>query len=67
MLGQGLLVFSLRHFSPLVIGLSLLTQPAVAVLAGWFAFDETLTAWDGLGMALVGAALVLERAGEKGG
>jgi drug/metabolite transporter (DMT)-like permease len=64
-LGQGLLVFSLRHFSPLIIGLSLLTQPAVAVLAGWFAFDEKLTRWDGIGMALVGAALVLARAGEK--
>jgi drug/metabolite transporter (DMT)-like permease len=64
--GQGLLVYALRHFPPLIIGLSLLTQPAVAVLAGWFAFHEALTAWDGIGMVLVGAALVLARAGEKG-
>lgn len=62
-LGQGLLVYSLRHFTPLVIGLTLLTQPAVAVLAGWFAFGETLTSWDGFGMLLVGGALVLARTG----
>ena len=62
-LGQGLLVYSLRHFSPLLIGLSLLTQPAVAILAGWFAFNETLTPWDGVGITLVGLALVLARTG----
>jgi drug/metabolite transporter (DMT)-like permease len=63
--GQGLLVYALRHFSPLVIGLSLMTQPAVAVLAGWFAFGEALTAWDGVGIVLVSLALVLARAGER--
>lgn len=64
-IGQGLLVYSLRHFPPLIIGLTLLTQPSISVLAGWFAFDETLTVWDGFGMALVAGALVLARAGEK--
>lgn len=63
--GQGLLVYSLRHFPPLVIGLMLLTQPSISIVAGWFAFGETLTVWDGLGMALVATALVLARAGEK--
>lgn len=63
--GQGLLVYSLRHFPPLIIGLSLLTQPSVSVIAGWFAFGETLSGWDFLGMTLVAAALVLARAGEK--
>lgn len=65
-IGQGLLVYSFRYFSPLVIGLALLTQPAIAVLAGWFAFGETLGAGDGIGMLLVAAALVIVRAGEKG-
>ncbi len=59
--GQGLLVYSLKHFPPLIIGLALLTQPAVAALSGWFAFGETVGAVDVLGMALVGAALVLAR------
>jgi drug/metabolite transporter (DMT)-like permease len=63
--GQGLLVYSLRHFPPLIIGLTLLTQPSISVIAGWLAFHETLTAWDSLGMFLVATALVLARAGEK--
>ena len=63
-IGQGLLVYALRHFPPLVIGLVLLMQPAVAVLAGWFAFSEVLTGWDALGMVLVAAALVIARAGD---
>ena len=60
-IGQGLLVFALRHFSPLVIGLALLTQPVTASLVGWSVFDEHLGVLDFLGMALVGSALVLAR------
>jgi drug/metabolite transporter (DMT)-like permease len=63
--GQGLLVYALRHFPPLIIGVMLLTQPGISIIAGWFAFDETLTVWDGLGMALVAGALVMARAGER--
>lgn len=62
--GQGLLVYSLGHFPPLVIGLVLLTQPAVSVLVGWLSFGEVLALPDAIGMALVGAALVLARLGE---
>jgi drug/metabolite transporter (DMT)-like permease len=66
-IGQGLLVYALGYFRPLVIGLALLTQPAVAALNGWLAFGETLSAADVAGMALLGLALVLARAaqGEK--
>ena len=64
-IGQGLLVYALRHFTPLMVGMALLTQPAVAVLSGWLAFGERLSAMDGLGMALVSAALVLAKAGAK--
>ena len=59
--GQGLLVYSLGHFSALIIGLALLTQPAIAAAVGWFAFGETLGALDIVGMVLVGAALLLAR------
>lgn len=62
-IGQGLLVYALRHFTPLVIGLALLTQPAVSVLAGWFAFGEMLGWLDAVGMIAVGGALVLARKG----
>jgi drug/metabolite transporter (DMT)-like permease len=61
LIGQGMLVYSLRHFSPLAIGLALLTQPAIASLAGWLAFGERLGAIDVVGMALHAAALVLAR------
>ncbi|MGY6550385.1 MAG: DMT family transporter [Erythrobacter sp.] len=62
LVGQGLLVYSLGYFPPLIIGLALLTQPAVAALYGWLAFGEVLSALDILGMVLVGAALVVARA-----
>lgn len=64
-LGQGLLVYSLKHFRPLVIGLMLLTQPVIGVLAGWLAFGETVGGVDLIGMALVASALVIARASEK--
>lgn len=62
-IGQGLLVYALGHFRPLVVGLMLLTQPAVGVIVGWLAFGEALGWRDGLGMALVATGLVLARAG----
>ncbi|MFA9200439.1 MAG: DMT family transporter, partial [Cypionkella sp.] len=65
--GQGLLVYALKHFSPLVVGMALLTQPAIAAAVGWLAFGETLGPLDLVGMALVSAALVLARARAPGG
>lgn len=62
LLGQGLLVYALRHFAPLTIGIALLTQPAVAALSGWLAFGERLGPADVAGMALLAGALVLARA-----
>ncbi|BBC72101.1 permease [Altererythrobacter sp. B11] len=66
LLGQGLLVYALRHFPPLVIGVGLLTQPAVGALAGWFAFREALSPLDLLGIGLVAAALVIARVARRG-
>ena len=65
LIGQGCLVYALKHFSPLVIGIALLTQPAVAALAGWLSFGELLTPLDLVGIALVGSALVLAKVGES--
>jgi drug/metabolite transporter (DMT)-like permease len=65
LIGQGLLVYALRHFSPLVIGIALLCQPAVAALAGWISFGEVLSPVDMFGIALVAVALMLARAGES--
>lgn len=62
LVGQGLMVFSLKYFPPLVVGLALLTQPAVASIYGWLAFGEVLSGLDIAGMVLVGAALAVARA-----
>lgn len=64
-IGQGLLVYSLKHFPPLVIGLALLTQPAIGVALGWAVFGEAVGGLDVVGMALVAAALVLARGIEQ--
>lgn len=63
--GQGLIVFALRHFSALIIGVVLLTQPAVSILIGWLVFGETMGPLDAIGMALIAAALLLGRLGES--
>lgn len=60
-IGQGLLVYALRHFSAFIVGLALLTQPALAVVVGWGVFGEVLSPLDFLGMGLVCAGLVLAR------
>ncbi|MEO6388354.1 MAG: DMT family transporter [Croceibacterium sp.] len=61
LVGQGLLIYALRHFTPLVIGIALLCQPAVAAVTGWLSFGEGLSAADLLGIGLVASALVLAR------
>jgi drug/metabolite transporter (DMT)-like permease len=63
-IGQGCLTYALPHFSPLIIGLALLLQPALSATAGWIAFDEALTPFDLIGGVLVMAALVMVRLSE---
>ncbi|HEY8592323.1 MAG TPA: DMT family transporter [Sphingomicrobium sp.] len=65
-LGQGLLVFAIGNLSPLVVGLVLLSQPAIAALIGWFAYDERLSATDIAGALAIAAALVLVRLPDRG-
>ena len=65
-IGQGLLVYGLGVFPPLVVGLVLLSQPAIAALIGWFVYGETLSAMDSVGAVAIGAALVLVRLPARG-
>jgi drug/metabolite transporter (DMT)-like permease len=60
-IGQGLLVYSLGVFPPLVVGLALLSQPAIAALVGWLVYGELLSATDWIGAVAIVAALVLVR------
>lgn len=59
--GQGLMIYALGRLSPLVIGIALLLQPAVAATLGWITYGERLAPVDLVGAALVAAALVLVR------
>ena len=60
-IGQGLLVFAIGEMSPLVIGLALLTQPAMSATIGWVVYGERLTARDWIGAAAIAGALLLVR------
>lgn len=63
--GQGLMTRALGQLPPLVIGIALLVQPAVAATLGWIVYDERLAALDLVGAAMVAVALVLVRGGAK--
>lgn len=60
-IGQGCMTYALGRLPPLAIGLALLVQPVVAGVVGWVAFGERLGVPDLIGVAMVGAALVLVR------
>ena len=65
-IGQGLLVYAIGGLSPLVVGLTLLTQPAIAALVGWMVYGELLSPLDWIGALAIGAALVLVRLPVRG-
>jgi drug/metabolite transporter (DMT)-like permease len=65
-LGQGLLVFAIGNISPLVVGLVLLSQPAIAALIGWCAYGERLGPVDIAGAVAIAVALVLVRLPDRG-
>ena len=65
-IGQGLLVYGIGHVPPLVVGLALLTQPAISGFVGWVIYDEKLRPVDWLGAAAIAAALVLVRLPQRG-
>ena len=65
-IGQGLLVYAIGTLSPLVVGLALLTQPAIAAAIGWIFYDEQLSALDWAGAVAIAAALVLVRLPQQG-
>ena len=64
--GQGLLVYSIGTLPPPVVGLALLTQPAISAAVGWFAYGERLSLTDFVGAIAIAAALVLVRLPERG-
>lgn len=65
-LGQGLLVYAIGALPPLVVGLVLLTQPAISAIIGWIAYGERLQPLDWVGAAAIATALVLVRLPQRG-
>lgn len=59
--GQGLVVYALAFFPPLIVGLTLLVQPLIGAIAGWMVFGETLSLTDAIGAVAIAIALVLVR------
>ena len=55
------MVYALGHIPPLVVGLAMLTQPALSALLGWLYYREILTPLDWVGAMLIVAALILVR------
>ena len=65
-LGQGLLVYAIGALPPLVVGLVLLTQPAISAIIGWIGYGERLQPLYWAGAAAIAAALVLVRLPQRG-
>jgi drug/metabolite transporter (DMT)-like permease len=65
-LGQGLLVYAIGALPPLVVGLTLLTQPAISATVGWVVYRESLSPLDAIGAVAIAAALVLVRLPARG-
>jgi drug/metabolite transporter (DMT)-like permease len=59
--GQGLLVYALGHLPPLVVGIAMLTQPALSAILGFIYYDEAFTLLDWSGAAAIVIALILVR------
>lgn len=64
-LGQGLIVYAMGHLKPLVVGLTLLIQPAIATAIGIIRFNEVPGPAVVAGGVLVIAALVMVRLPER--
>ncbi|HMO65882.1 MAG TPA: DMT family transporter, partial [Verrucomicrobiota bacterium] len=62
-LGQGLITYGFAHLPASFSSLTLLLQPVVAALAGWWLLAERLTAWQAAGGAVVLGGLWLARRG----
>lgn len=60
-MGQGLVVYALGYVPPLIVGIAMLTQPALSALLGWIYYDERLTILDWTGALCIVIALLLVR------
>ncbi len=60
-IGQGLMTYVIGRLRPMLIGISILIQPLIAAVIGWFHYGEAMGPLDIVGAGLIGLALVLVR------
>lgn len=58
-IGQGLLIFSLKQFSSSFVAVFLLSEPIITAILAWIIFDESLSWFNGVifGLILIGIYL----------
>lgn len=61
LIGQGLVLYSVKRVSALAVGLMLLVQPFFSGVVGWLFYGERLTLLDGVGALAIAAAILLVR------
>jgi drug/metabolite transporter (DMT)-like permease len=59
--GQGLMIYAIGRVAPILFGITLLLQPLVSAMIGWFKYGEALALVDWIGALLIGLALILVR------
>ena len=64
--GQGGVAWALGRLPASVTAVTILIQPVVAALLGWWVFGETLTPIQALGGVLVLGAVVLAQRSQRG-
>ena len=60
-LGQSLMIYAIGRVPALLFGITLLIQPMVSALIGWWRFGEVLSPTDLTGALLIAVALLLVR------
>jgi drug/metabolite transporter (DMT)-like permease len=60
-IGQGLMIYAIGRVPPMLFGMTLLLQPLLSVVIGWYRYNEAFAAQDWLGAALIAAAIILAR------
>ena len=60
-LGQGLLIHNLKHFSSSFVTISMLLEPLLTAIFAWFIFAEPLTYLNWIGFLLVLAGIYLTK------
>jgi drug/metabolite transporter (DMT)-like permease len=57
--GQGSIAWALGRLPPATAAVTVLVQPVVAALLGWFLFNEIFGVWQGVGAAIALTGVVL--------